>query len=211
MASCCWPRSGLAVTTSAGKTPRPKEIPVTVTFSDGAYGIQSDGNGPYVHGQEGVRAVLVPLGNLALDTFYGTGTPVRRLSLDFTGCALSSCRPPWDNATGTVVAFLSTSSCTEGRFLDMLIGEDQLCNLNVNFPAAGLGWFIRFGEDPDTTPAKVTRGSQTSWTIEVPGDGVARLKSYPTKGRMVLTDRGVYVMPYPPDGDAALSSTLRIP
>jgi len=186
---------GLAVTTSAGKTPTVKEIPVTVIIADSGYAIQSDNHTPYVHGQEGVRAVLVSLGNLALDTSYQTSTPVRKLSLDFTGCASSSCSPPWDTGTGAVVAFLSTSSCTEGRLLDMPVGGDQLCNLNVNFGAAGLGWFIRFGEPDGTTPATVTRVSLTSWTIEVPAGGVAKLLSYPTKGRIVLSDKGDFVMP----------------
>lgn len=182
---------GLAVTTSAGKPAQAKEIPVTVTVADGAYGIQSDGLGPYVHGTDGVRAVLVPLGNVVLDLRNSTE---RVLSLDFKGYCAGPCNAPFE--TLTVPAFMSTSSCHDGSLLEMLGGESQQCNLNVNFGAAGLGWFIRFGEYEGTAHATVSCvEAGKSWTVDVPPGGVAKLLSYPTKGRMVLTDRGDYVMP----------------
>ena len=93
------------------------------------------------------------------------------------------------------MAFLSTSSCTQSNLRDMPIGSSQSCNLNVNFGTPGTGWFIRFGEDDGTTPATVARLADGSWTIDVSEGGVARLLSYPTKGRMVLTPRGDFVMP----------------
>lgn len=184
---------GLAVTTSAGKPPAVKEIPVAVTVADDDYAIQSDQLGPYSDGVDGVRAVLVSLGNLALDTHYTSTSAVRRLFLDFRGACTGPCSPPW--ATGAVVAFLSTSSCTQSNVRDMPIGSSQSCNLNVNFGTPGTGWFIRFGEYGGTDPAAVTRHSATSWTIEVPAGGVGKLLSYPTKGRMVLTEQGDFVMP----------------
>jgi hypothetical protein len=186
----------LAVTTSAGKPPAVKEIPVAVTFMDGiGYAIQSDNHTSYANGQQGVRAVLVSAGNLALDTDYSRSSIVRKVSLDFSVCAVVSpipCDPP---VVDKVVAFVSTSSCTSWALRDMPKGETQSCNLNVNFPAEGLGWFIRFGEYAGTTPATVDRLADGSWTIDVHADGVARLQSYPTNGRMVLTDKGDFVMP----------------
>jgi hypothetical protein len=184
---------GLAVTTSGKPAKPPSEIPVTVTVADGANGIQSDTEGPYAHGTAGVRAVLVPLGNVVLD--LRNTLPARELFLDFSACASSSpypCDPP---LVTTVVAFLSTSSCHDGSLLEMLPGEPQDCTLGVNFAASGLGWFIRFGEYEGTTHAKVLRLQDGSWTIDVPANGVAKLLSYPTKGRVVLTDRGDFVMP----------------
>jgi hypothetical protein len=186
---------GVAVTTSAGKPVAPQEIPITVTFTDGpGQSIQSDIGTAYAHGQQGVRAVLVSAGNLALDTDYTASPVVRRLFLDFTGgCSAGSCSVPF--STLTVAAFVSTSACTEWSVRDMPVDGTQACNLNVNFGTPGTGWFVRFGEYGGTTPASVTRHSATTWTIEVPAPHVAKLQSYPTKGRMVLTDRGDYVMP----------------
>jgi len=185
---------GLAVTTSAGKPAAVKEVPVTVAFPVG-YAIQSDAPDPYANGVKGVRAVLVASGNLALDTDYTSSPTVRKLFLSFTGgCTTGACDAPFSSVT--VVAFVSTSSCDlPGGLRDMPIPGSQSCSLNVNFPANGLGWFLRFGETDDTTPATVARLADGSWTIDVPTGGTAKLLSYPTKGRMVLTDRGNYVMP----------------
>jgi hypothetical protein len=181
----------LAVTTSAGKPPAIKEIPVTVTFTDeSGCAIRSDGYGPYANGVGGVTAVFVSAGNLALTT-----GSARRLLLDFAGrCSSGPCSPPWPS--GTVTGFVSTSSCDNaGGLRDMPISSSQSCNLNVNFGTPGTGWFIRFGEYTGTDPAMVTRISDTSWEIDVPAGGVAKLLSYLTKGRMVLTDKGDFMMP----------------
>lgn len=179
---------GLAVTTSAGKPTAIKNIPVTVTIADG-YAIQDDGYGPYANGVGGVNAVFVSAGNLSLTT-----GSTRKLSLDFTGGCSGPCNPPWES--GVVSGFVSTSACDNtGGLRDMPLGGHQSCNLNVNFGTPGTGWFIRFGEYAGTTPATVDRLPDGSWTIDVPVDGIGRLQSYPTKGRLVLTDRGDYVMP----------------
>jgi hypothetical protein len=45
-----------------------------------------------------------------------------------------------------------------------------------------------------TTPATVARPAAGGWAIAIPEDGAAGLLSYPTKGRMVLTERGEYVV-----------------
>ena len=177
----------LAVTSSAGKPPAIKEVPVAVTIADG-YSIESDGYGPYANGVAGVKAVFVSAGNLALTT-----GSARALSLDFTGTCTGPCSPPWPS--GVVTGFVSTSACDNtGGLRDMPIPSSQSCNLNVNFGTPGTGWFIRFGEYDGTTPATVDRLADGSWVVEVPADGVARLQSYPSKGRMVLTDRGDWVM-----------------
>jgi hypothetical protein len=180
---------GLAGTSSAGKTPVPREIPVTVAFEDGGYAIQSDGGGAYIHGTAGVTAVIVPLGNLQLKT----GT-VRTFWLDFQGCVHEeSCSPPSfldDFRQGYM-----TTSCPTA-LPNMVRGTFQDCNLNVHFTADQLGWFIRFGEyEGRTDPATVTRVSATSWTIDVPGGGIALLQSYPLKGRVTYADHGYFYMP----------------
>jgi hypothetical protein len=180
---------GLAVTTSAGKVPVPKDTPVKVEFADRASDrILSDGSGPYINGTSGVTAVIVPLGNLQLKT----GT-VRTFGLDFGECALGPCTAPFlaESRQGYM-----TTSC-EIPLPNMVSGGDpQECNLNVHFTADQKGWFIRFGEyEGRTDPATVTRVSDTSWTIDVPAGGIALLQSYPLKGRVTYTDHGYFYMP----------------
>ncbi len=180
---------GLAVTTSAGKPARPsQDVPVTVSFIDGTgNAIHSDG-GAYINGTDGVTAVIVPLGNLQLKT--GTA---RTLWLDFEGCVdQGSCSPPTFLA-GFRQGYMTTACPT--ALPDMTVGGGQDCNLNVHFTADGLGWFIRFGEDPATTPATVTRVDGSHWTIDVPAEGIALLQSYPLKGRVTYTPRGYFYMP----------------
>ena len=177
----------LAVTTSAGKPA--KDTPITVAFTEG-YAIQSDNGQPYVHGEGGVRAVFVPLGNPVLD--LRATVPPRTLSLDFGYCVSGTCNPP--DLTDAGAFFMSTSYCDKS-FLEMGLGESQRCRLNVNFGAAGLGWFLRFGEYSTTTHATVVHQQDGSWTVDVPENGKAKLLSHPTKGKVVLTDHGDYVMP----------------
>ena len=181
---------GLAVTTSAGKPAKPPlGTPVTVAFTDGTgYAIQSDGLGTYIDGTDGVTALIVPLGNLQLKT--GTA---RTFWLDFQGCvqALGYCTPPF--ATSFTQGYMTTSCPTP--LPNMPLGTSQECNLNVHFTANQKGWFIRFGEYDDTTPATVTHNQGGSWTIDVPQDGVALLQSYPLKGRVTWTDHGYFYMP----------------
>jgi hypothetical protein len=188
---------GLAVTTSAGKVPVPKEIPVTVIIADGSgYAIQSDGGDAYIHGRDGVSAVIISsgTGNLALKTHDVNSTLVRMLSLDFSNCASGPCNPPY--ASGTDMAFVSTSGCQNtGGLRDMPQGSSQLCSLNVNSVSEGKNWFVRFGEYSGTTPASVKRLAAGTWTIEVGGPAVAKLLSAPIKGRLVMTDEGNFFMP----------------
>ena len=179
---------GMAVTTSAGKPTALKEIPVTVTFTPGAYAIQGDGDGddPYINGTSGVTAVIVPLGNLQLKT--GTA---RTFWLDFGECVQGPCTAPFlaESRQGYM-----TTSC-ETPLPNMGLAASQDCNLNVHFTADQKGWFIRFGEYPGTDFATVTRVSSTSWTIDVPVPGIALLQSYPLKGRVTWTDHGHFYMP----------------
>lgn len=179
---------GLAVTTS-GKPPKPPlGIPVTVTLPNHETGFAIEGDGgDYVDGVDGVTALIVPLGNLQLKT-----GDVRAFWLDFGACVfeLGSCTAPFPSALEQ--GYMTTSCPTPLTSMD--IGASRECNLNVHFTANGLGWFIRFGEDPDTTPANATRLSDTSWRFEIP-EGVALLQSYPLKGRVTWTDQGFFYMP----------------
>jgi len=177
-----------------------KEIPITMTFGD-SFGdrIMSDGGGSYIHGVNGVYAVFDVSGDADLNT---QSRCTRTLFLDFTDPLTTQPSPPF--GTGFVNAFLSTSAAQtlEGnpitnRLLGMNVGQIALTNLNLNFSAAGLGWFIRFNPAnySGTTKVLVTRTGQDTWIIEADANAVAKLLSYPTKGKFVMTDRGNYRLP----------------
>jgi hypothetical protein len=178
---------GLAVTTSGTPAKPPLGIPVTATLtSETGFAIQGDG-GAYIDGVGGVTALIVPLGNLQLKT-----GDVRAFWLDFGACIveLGSCTEPFTSALKN--GYMTTSCPTPLPSMD--VGASQWCNLNVHLTALGRGWFIRFGEYDNTTPASATRLSGTSWGIDVP-EGVALLQSYPLKGRVTWTDHGFFYMP----------------
>lgn len=178
---------GLAVTTSAGKPAKPpQDVPVTVTIPSEGYAILNDGSDVYANGVGGVTAVIVPLGNLQLKT----GTQ-RAFWLDFGACIDESCTPPF--SAGSTQGYMTTSCPVP--LSDMAVGVSQDCNLNVHFTANGLGWFVRFGQYPNTTAATVERFDASGWTIEVPAGGVAFLESYPLKGRVTFMPHGFFSMP----------------
>ena len=179
-----------------------KEIPVIMTFGD-AFGdrIMSDGGGSYIHGVNGVRAVFDASGDADLDTQPAGSRGNRTLFLDFTDPVTAQSSPPF--TTQFVTAFLSTSAAQtlEGnpitnRLLGMNVGQIALTNLNINFNTPGLGWFIRFNPTyTGATKVLVTRIALDTWVIEADANAVAKLLSYPTKGKFVMTDRGNYRMP----------------
>jgi hypothetical protein len=180
----------------SGNAALPFEDPVTVEFSDNTIDrIQSDRLGAYVDGEDRVRAVLVADGNFALKTNDSNKAPVRMLTFDFGNPASGDCNPPFESET--VQAFMSTTYCDhEGGLRDMGVNDSQQCNLGGFFPyGKNTQYFLHFGEDHGTTPATVTRTSDTSWDIEVLEPAVAKLFSAPTKGRLVLTDEGNFYMP----------------
>jgi len=188
---------------AAGAKGPAKETPVLMTFGD-SYGdrIMSDGGGSYINGVGGVRAVFVALGNAVLDTQPAGSRGNRTLFLDFTDPVLTT-QPSPPFPTQFVTAFLSTSAAQtlEGtpitnNLMGMDVGQIAQANLNINFNTPGLGWFIRF--DPNSGAAKVlvTRTGEDTWIIEAAGaNAIAKLFSYPTKGKFVLTDHGNFRMP----------------
>ncbi len=171
------------------------EIPVTATFRDDAAlpdRIGSDGLGTYIDGVDHVRAVLDGRGDFDLDTNSTGGPTVRTLFLDFRTPASPTANPPF--ATSTVQAFISTGA---GGLPQMAIGSSTRSKLAVNFDASGKGWFIRFSpnEYPDTSSVLVSRVSVDAWEIEAAPTDIAKLLSYSTRGKLVLTDEGNFFMP----------------
>lgn len=178
----------------------PSQIPMTAEFRDDVSlpdRIMSDGLGPYVHGVGQVKAILDGRGDFDLDTNASGKPALRLLSLDFTvpaSCPASGCQPPF--ATGSEDAYMSTGA---GGLPNMAIGASTRSKLQVSFSSGGnLQWFVRFdpSQYPDTSSVLVTRLDVNSWTIEAGATDTAKLLSAPTSGKLVLTDRGNYFLPF---------------
>lgn len=177
----------------------PSETPSTAEFRNDFQvpdRLMSDGMGLYVHGVDQVKAVFDARGDFDLDTNSSGRPALRRLVLDFTavaGCPAAGCRPPF--ATSAEEAYMSTGA---GGLLNMPIGSIRT-KLAVNFfPGGDLQWFLRFdpSQYPDTSNVLVTRLDANTWTIEAASTDVAKLLSAPTKGKLVLTERGNFFMPF---------------
>jgi hypothetical protein len=187
---------------AAGAAGPAKEISISMTFSD-TYGdrIMSDGGGVYNNGLNSVSAVFDASGDTDLNTQASRCN--RMLLLSFADPQTT----PWSRPflQQYVQAFLSTSAAQtlEGnpitnRLLGMDVGQIALTNLNINFSASGLVWFIRFNPSfSGATQVLVTRATQDTWIIYAAGaNATAKLLSYPPKGKYVLTDRGNFLMPF---------------
>jgi len=158
--------------------------------------IKSDGLGSYVHGLDQVKAILDATGNFDLDTVVSKPV-IRKLFLDFAAvasCPEAGCWAPFES--GLEDAYMSTGG---GGLPNMAVGASIRSKLQVTF-ASGVGtqWFLRFdpGQYPETSNVLVTRTASDTWEIQAAPTDVAKLLSAPTKGRLVLTDRGNYFMPF---------------
>ena len=188
----------LALVILAAKGGPPQETPVSVRFRDALSDrIQSDDGGAYNHGVDGVRAVLVANGNLALKTHDTNSAVVRELLFGFQDPVPPNTTIPF-GGTIEIEAFRSTSGC-DGGLRGMTPGSSQYCNFGGHFavPGTKTQWFVRFASDdyPDTTNVLVSRLSATEWEIEAFATDIAKLLSAPTTGKLVLTDQGNYYMP----------------
>jgi hypothetical protein len=185
---------------SAGKK-WPSEIPVTATFRVDFPGdrIGSDGLGAYIDQVDDVHAVIDARGNFDMITAWHGGQKVmeRMLYLDFQDPASTLFNPPFLN--DCVLAFMSTGV---GDLPLMEINSSVSSNLGVNFGAAGgrgwFNWFIRFNPDvySGTNSVQITRLSEDTWEIEAVYPAIAQLLSYPTKGKFVKTNEGLFHMPF---------------
>ena len=178
------------------KNPSPTSTPLIATFADNNLTpdrIQSDGLGPYVNGQSNVKAILDGRGDFDLDTNTTPGPAIRTLFLDFTSCASGpgTCTPPF--TTDRVDSYMSTSA---GGLPSMAVGSSKASSLQVSFVG---GYFLRFDPSayPETSNITVTRTSLTTWTVQAPATGIAKLVTYTGNGKnSTLIDHGDYLMPF---------------
>lgn len=178
-------------------TPLPSNIPMTATFRDNLTDppdrILSDGGGMYIDNVDEVDCVLDGSGDFALDTVTSK-TVIRHFFLDFRAPASPETSPPF--ASSLEEGYMNTF---HGANLPGIpVGTAIRTNFQVHFTAAGSGWFIRFqpNQYPDTSNVLVRRTAEDTWEIEAAPTDIAKLLSYPTKGRFVLTDHGNFFMPF---------------
>jgi hypothetical protein len=174
---------------------KPTSVPAIATFRDGPGDrIASDGRGAYIDGIDRVAAYIDNRGDFDMDMSpAGAGAPIRRINLDFQAPASADVTPPFQS--GLDDAFMSTGA---GGLPQMTVGTSIRSKLGVNFSLAGLGWFIRFSptDYPDTSNVLVTRTASDRWDIEAAPTDIAKLLSYVPKGKLVLTDRGNFFLPF---------------
>jgi hypothetical protein len=174
---------------------KPQTTQVTFAFIDSLdpLGIGSDKGGPYSEPYVD-KAIIGPTGyDFELDV-----TP-RTLCLNFTNAT-----PPFPLKNGCVDAYLSTSF-VNGSLLTMSDGDSFLyAGLAVVFGTPGENWNILFnrgsayndGVTSSVTIACIQGTPCEIWTIEPSGGAIAKLVSFPTKGKAVERNHGYFNMPF---------------
>lgn len=165
-----------------GQSTKPKGgvVPMTAAFRDSLSAptdrIKSDGLGVYIDGVQKVKAFIESGGHLAdFHVWLGNTKGVRRLFLDFSGCAPPDCSAPF--AQGLV--FHNTAMRTRKANLPgMAIGAapvPAIFRLEFDAPDPATGevkhWFLRFDpEDTDTdcqgSTVAISRPAADTWVIE---------------------------------------------
>ena len=171
------------------KPPGNTQVPMTATFADNPEDrITSDGAGAYADGVEGGTAMIDASGNFDMRV-----AEPRTLTLDFGAPASSDADAPFE--TGSEAGYISTGC---GGFEDMAVGDSVGSRLAVNFTYGGQQWFIRFepAQYPDTTNVVVTRTGENTWEIKASPEDVAKLLSWPIKGRPKTTEHGNFHLPF---------------
>jgi len=194
-----WVMTGYAAPAKPAAKPVPGTTSMTAVFRDGlpeSDRVKSDLTGAYVDGLQGVKAIIDGLGDFDLDTDTG-GQGFRTLFVDLDNCASTSCSRPFSGGAH-VDAYLSTGA---GGLPAMAVNASKASKLQILFitpTAPDTQWFLRFdtASYPTTSTVTVTRTALNEWTIEAASGAAAKLFSATTRGKLVLTDRGNYYVPF---------------
>ncbi|HET9400334.1 MAG TPA: hypothetical protein VFO34_05240 [Candidatus Acidoferrales bacterium] len=152
--------------------------------------IRSDGAGPYVNGQQDIKAIIDGVGDFDLDTSnapHGT----RTLFIDFTSPASTSATPPFTSAN--VDVYFSTGG---GGLPQMAVGDAKTMHVQIILPG---GYFLEFNPNaqPGSSSVLVTRTSSNTWTIEASATSTAQLIQTTTShGKTTVTNDGFFYMPF---------------
>jgi len=151
------------------------------------------------------------IGDLQLYLRAGGG---RSWFLDFTQpdgvapcvSASTACRMNFVTTTrpsGVLLVNATTATDVEltNGLYDIPIGATGYGRLMLNFPdpsGRAYLWTIRFnpGAYAGSTSVHITRVATNEWVIEATAQDRARLVATTTSGRQVMTDEGLYVMPF---------------
>lgn len=153
--------------------------------------IRSDGTGPYVNGQQNVKAIIDGVGDFDLDTSNSGRGGTRTLFVDFTSPASTGATPPFSSAN--VDVYFSTGG---GGLLQMAVGTAKMMNVQIILPGS---YFLEFNPNahPGSSSVIVTRTSSTTWTIEASATSTAQLiQSTTSHGKTTVTSEGFFYMPF---------------
>ena len=176
---------GITIPIAAQKASTTSEVLLAVTVSDRSdsedYRIESDGDGPYVDGQNGVSARLDQYGNLIVN-FQSSRRGTRRVAFDYS-CAYAGSPEcgvaPIDPPSGLHDKSYISTLCPDGPLItctkiqSMLEGSSQCVQLNWQFiDAQGRLWRNGFQRTRDlpvqegTAYAVVSRTEPDTWTVQ---------------------------------------------
>jgi hypothetical protein len=183
-------------------------VPLTVVVEDAGMRIRSDGQGPYVNGQQGVSAHIDEWGNLIIN-FQSRRAADRKLYYDYSepldgqipggevappNNYFSTLRQP---ETGVKMQQLAVgaSQCVVGG-PQYTLEDEKKTQYRHSFHRGGIF------DVSDTAYLLVTRTGGTTWTVDSVNtcsggnwDGAALLISTPTVGKFDFANLGRYRMP----------------
>jgi hypothetical protein len=179
-------------------TPVPLIVTVhPVDSANNLCAICDDGGGPYIDGQEGVKATIDQWGDIIID-FQTTRTKIRGLKYNYPSTA--SPVPP----AGGWHDYLSTLPLGNGALQAMVIGTSifvascPLYNDPSGQPQYRHGFYRDCGTGlgPEGSRLVVTRRASNEWEVESESDALARVFSATTKGRAQVVDYGLIRLPF---------------
>ena len=153
--------------------------------------LRSDGAGPYVNGQQNVKAIIDGVGDFDLDTSSSGRGSTRTLFIDFTSPASTGATPPFSSAN--VDVYFSTGG---GGLLQMAVGSAKMMHVQIILPGY---YFLEFNPSaqPGSSSVLVTRTSVSTWTIEASATSTAELIENTTShGKTTQTNEGFFYMPF---------------
>lgn len=173
------------------------EIPMNATFRDDTSdGLRSDTGKSYVNGTEGVRAVLVDVGNFVLDTRES----LRSIVLDFGGTPCLGEKTVLTRFFSTARLIDNKGNLVEGRLLGMPLGATYKSAAQAFFTIGDTQYFLRFDPNNDydgfSEYVFITRTDDVSWVIATTTTGTASLLKQPLRGNPTITFVADCQMPF---------------
>ena len=205
--------AGGPVTDLVAAPPRPRTIPVIITFSDQPSDkIRSDSGQPYQDGVNSVNAYIDASNNGAL--IFGAGR-ARTLQFLFDNCLLApqDCNAPWpslNEQSGFLVNVLRGGVVPNGGLMAMAVNEELAAWAKINIPLDSdpAFWNVCFdsrkvvgpcgiASGGTSTDARIRRDTAGQWTMwATSAERADLIRDSDTPKNRTFTVMGTYSMPF---------------